>query len=143
MGRGGGGRGRGGYDRARGGNDRGRGGYDRGRGGNDRGRGRGRGREGFSKRGAEGAAAEDLHPSWAAKKAKTDAVVKFQGKKTVFGETGDSKDLVSRPKDAAGGKRPQTSKDLKDKDVHPSWAAKQNQKAKILPFQGKKTVFED
>jgi len=30
-----------------------------------------------------------------------------------------------------------------DKDVHPSWAAKQSQKKSIEPFQGKKTVFGD
>ena len=134
RGRGEGWRGRGDGGRGRGEGGRGRG--DRGRGGE-----RGRGRGGFDsnplKRKEE---SENLHPSWAAKKAKNDGIVKFKGKKTVFGESGAPTDVPPATKDF----RPRPTTDVsKDKDVHPSWAAKQNQKSKILPYQGKKTVFED
>ena len=49
--------------------------------------------------------------------------------------TSGVKEYKSEAKKSTGGGE--------EKGLHPSWAAKQSQKAKILPFQGKKTVFED
>jgi len=121
--------------RGRGSDFRERGAEFRGRGYSRRSRG-GENNRGMTKRPHENGDKEHLHPSWAAKKqAKTD-IVQFQGKKTVFGENGDSS--------AVAPIKPSSSPSKKStKDVHPSWAAKQSQKASIQPFQGKKIVFDD
>eukprot|EP00092_Neocalanus_flemingeri_P033331 GFUD01036246.1.p1 GENE.GFUD01036246.1~~GFUD01036246.1.p1 ORF type:complete len:669 (+),score=242.58 GFUD01036246.1:55-2061(+) len=153
------GRGRGDFDRGRG-----RGDFDRGRGrGGDfqqRGRGRGdfqrggRGKTfnesggGYVKQPADnigsGTIAEvdsNLHPSWAAKKRVNTTIAKFEGKKIKFGDDGDTV-KSSRPAYVPPVAKPPSTAAPSEK-LHPSWAAKQNQKSSIQAFQGKKVVFGD
>ena len=155
------GRGNGKFDNSRG---RGRGDFDRGRGRGDfqmRGRGRGdfnRGGRGTSfneSRGGNFTSSSinnsvpmkstevdaNVHPSWAAKKRQNTTIAKFEGKKIKFGDDGGSINsskpayvppVVKAPPSAAPTEK-----------LHPSWAAKQNQKSSIQAFQGKKVVFGD
>lgn len=153
------GRGNGKFENSRG---RGRGDFERGRG---RGRGdfqmRGRGRGDFN-RGGRGtsfnesrggdftsssinnsvkSAEVDVHPSWAAKKRQNTTIAKFEGKKIKFGDDGG---YVNSSKPAYVPpvvKAPPTA--APSEKLHPSWAAKQNQKTSIQAFQGKKVVFGD
>merc|ERR1712129_343500 len=83
----------------------------------------------------------NLHPSWAAKKRASTTIAKFEGKKIKFGDDGGSVNsykpvnippVVKAPVNAAPAEK-----------LHPSWAAKQNQKTSIQAFQGKKVVFGD
>ncbi|XP_053667061.1 inner centromere protein A [Anopheles marshallii] len=78
---------------------------------------------------------KDLHPSWAAKQAQN-GIKPFAGKKITF----NTDDTGKRNKPGAI-KLTSTSKAPKGTDLHPSWAAKQAQKA-ILPFAGKKITFD-
>jgi len=83
----------------------------------------------------------NLHPSWAAKKRASTTIAKFEGKKIKFGDDGGSVNsykpvnippVVKAPVNAAPAEK-----------LHPSWAAKQNQKSSIQAFQGKRVVFGD
>ena len=99
----------------------------------------------FKERQKDNSSDPNLHPSWAAKKKAKSEVVQFQGKRTVFddaGEGGGVKEYTSGGKEYKSEAKKSTGGG-EEKGLHPSWAAKQSQKAKILPFQGKKTVFED
>jgi len=155
------GRGNGKFENSRG---RGRGDFDRGRGRGDfqmRGRGRGdfnrggRGKSFNESRGGDFTSPSinntvpvkstevdtNVHPSWAAKKRQSTTIAKFEGKKIKFGDDGGSVNsskpayvppVVKAPPSAAPAEK-----------LHPSWAAKQNQKSSIQAFQGKKVVFGD
>ncbi|XP_052894322.1 uncharacterized protein LOC128301743 [Anopheles moucheti] len=79
----------------------------------------------------------DLHPSWAAKQARN-GIKPFVGKKIAF----NTDDTRKRDKIGAIKLSSVPSKALKNTDLHPSWAAKQAQKA-ILPFAGKKITFDN
>ena len=56
----------------------------------------------------------------------------------MFNDEGEGKQTTG--KERKGERKPNTEE---DKNMHPSWAAKQKQKLQILPFKGKKTVFDD
>ncbi|KAJ3110016.1 hypothetical protein HK100_003175 [Physocladia obscura] len=73
---------------------------------------------------------ENLHPSWAAKRAQKQQAgpVEFSGKKVVFG--GDDEDSTKKPVAATV-----------NESLHPSWAAKKKQSIAIGNSQGKKIVF--
>uniref|UniRef100_A0A182KHP6 Sulfatase N-terminal domain-containing protein n=1 Tax=Anopheles christyi TaxID=43041 RepID=A0A182KHP6_9DIPT len=80
----------------------------------------------------------NLHPSWVAKQAQS-GIKPFAGKKIAFNDD-DNNDVSNRNEATLSKKiRPITKS---NNDVHPSWAAKQAQKA-ILPFAGKKVFFSD
>merc|ERR1719244_8790 len=77
----------------------------------------------------------NLHPSWAAKKKAHQSFAKFEGKKIKFDDGASSTSSVTKTNHNA------SSQPLsKDPKLHPSWAAKQSQKASIQTFQGKKMV---
>ena len=95
---------------------------------------RGGGRGGGVRREDEGS----LHPSWAAKKRSNPSITKFEGKKTKFDSEGGSVAKGAAKGEEGGGKG-----DLGGAAMHPSWAAKQNQKTGIQSFQGTKVVFDD
>jgi len=83
----------------------------------------------------------NLHPSWAAKKRTNTTIAKFEGKKIKFGDDGDSVKSV-KPSYNQPTAKPSSVAGPTEK-IHPSWAAKQNQKSSIQAFQGKKVVFGD
>jgi len=155
------GRGNGKFENSRG---RGRGDFDRGRGRGDfqtRGRGRGdfnrggRGKSFNESRSGDFSSPSintsvpvksaevdtNVHPSWAAKKRQSTTIAKFEGKKIKFGDDGGS---VNASKTAyVSPVVKATPSAAPAEKIHPSWAAKQNQKSSIQAFQGKKVVFGD
>ncbi len=104
-----------------------------------RGAGRGRGaRRTFERwnEGQEGVKeAAALHPSWAAKRRAQQNLGQssFQGKRTLL----DEGEEAERPKVKDGKARHRD----RDKEIHPSWAARKSQN-RIADFKGKKTVFD-
>ncbi|XP_036323962.1 uncharacterized protein LOC118737512 [Rhagoletis pomonella] len=90
---------------------------------------------------------EGLHPSWVAKQKLKPVIGSFQGKKIKFDDV-DNSDLEERRDEEVGPKNnfalnKSTKSTENDKDLHPSWAAKQKFKPVITDFKGKKIVFGD
>ena len=91
---------------------------------------------------------KNIHPSWAAKKKLANSAhinKNFEGKKIKFNEDG-----IEQKHSPCEQNRPNNSSNAhihgnkleNIKTLHPSWAAKKEQKG-IQQFTGKKTVFED
>ncbi|RUP50405.1 BUD22-domain-containing protein [Jimgerdemannia flammicorona] len=106
--------------------------------------------------GAAGADAPALHPSWEAKRRQQQALaaVGFQGKKIVFGEEGEKREVEVKAKGGKGanGTNGAWGKGNKEKEeLHPSWEAKRLQtemmSAALSGWGGggmnKKIVFND
>ncbi|XP_053960520.1 uncharacterized protein LOC128864783 [Anastrepha ludens] len=96
---------------------------------------------------------EGFHPSWEAKKKFKAVIGSFQGKKIKF-EDGANNDVgvTYQNNNESVGKESQYKKQLTakkiesksdDKDLHPSWAAKQKFKTAITDFKGKKIIFDE
>lgn len=91
---------------------------------------------------------QNIHPSWAAKKKLANSAhinKNFEGKKTKFNEDGIVQKSIpyeqNRPNKSSNA-YVNDSKQENVKNIHPSWAAKKEQKG-IQQFAGKKTVFGD
>ena len=82
----------------------------------------------------------NLHPSWAAKrKLQISGIDDFKGKKTKFDSDGNS---FNNSKKTFSEKKNMRN-DSANKNLHPSWAAKKDQKKiQISSFQGKKITFD-
>ena len=85
----------------------------------------------------------DIHPSWAAKKKMADSAninIHTKGNKITFDDNGGE---VTRSVLNTGSQQNRNSNQgLKKDNLHPSWAAKKEQKG-IQQFSGKKIVFGD
>ncbi|XP_061390307.1 uncharacterized protein LOC133325584 [Musca vetustissima] len=90
---------------------------------------------------------EKLHPSWAAKQKLKPVITGFQGKKIVFGEDNDTKEVKGNNNKSFNNanKAPKENKtqNQSQDNLHPSWAAKQKLKPVITAFQGKKICFDN
>lgn len=82
---------------------------------------------------------EQLHPSWAAKLKNQSRInqTAFQGKKIKF-----SDDAEEEPKQVQKQETKKQESAKADPSLHPSWAAKLQQKTNVA-FQGQKIKFED
>merc|ERR1712038_1799108 len=84
-----------------------------------------------------------IHPSWAAKRKMADSAhinINAKMNKITFDDNGETASK-SFPKTNSQHTK-HTDKGLKNENIHPSWAAKKDQKG-IQQFSGKKTVFGD
>lgn len=101
----------------------------------------------------EPAKAEELHPSWAARRQQKEklsiSAVAPAGQKIVFDDGSGAKKVIV-PAGGGGGRGDRPAKKEKGKSeegsgLHPSWELRKKQKEaqKLLPAQGTKIVFND
>lgn len=99
---------------------------------------------------------EKLHPSWAAKQKLKPAIAEFKGHKITFDNDGnntENKSFKIKLEKSFSHKKQTTFEKYKnsgaktnavqiDKQIHPSWAAKQKLKPTIADFKGHKITFD-